>query len=94
MVDDGWILWDRAVIKILNPKVIDNSKKVSQTEQWKIYSISLRTNYILNSSVNSKNKEGLNQEINWNKENNIDRKLPIHKSGELRVMGNEWWVSL
>ena len=71
---------DVSAVETVNSKVIKNLQQIGEIQQCKVNSISFSTNSILNSSVNTKNKKWLDQQIDRNQKDNIDKKLSVHSA--------------
>jgi len=72
------ILRNISVIEIGNSKIKENIKKKGEIENDKIKPKILGTNHVLHSSVNAKNPEWLNQQIQKKKKTKVGKKLTLH----------------
>ena len=69
------VLGDKNGIKILHPGIIDKLMQKDKTKQAEIQAIGLRTRDVLYLCFNTKNIEGLDQQVDDQEEKNIICKL-------------------
>lgn len=66
-----FIKGDKAIVEVLNPKVIDELKEVNKAKEIKVKTIALRANYILNTHVDSKDIKWFDHQIDEDQKSQI-----------------------
>ena len=73
------VLRNATVVVILDPRIVDDLKKVGKIEQYKIKAVRAGFYGVLHSPVNAENIKRLDQQVDENQKKQVRQKLPIHK---------------